>query len=91
MRTSGFDKNIAAYGQVIPLAFVYDDTAYYFDVDGFDDAKTTVAVRKGGGVVEGLAANRALVDAVHKYGAERKRVWMAKWFKDCVAAELEEE
>lgn len=91
MNVSEFDKTIAAYGVIIPLAFVYDGTVYYFDVDGFDDAKTTVALPVGGEPIEGKEANDMLVSAVHRYGAERHKVWIAKWFTDCVANELSEE
>lgn len=91
MGISGFEKTIAAYGQVLPLAFVYGDTAYYFDVEGFDDAHTTVAVHMGDDPVEGKVANDMLVSAVRAYGRERHRVWIAKWFKDCVLNELDRE
>lgn len=85
-----FDKQVSAYGNMLPLAFVYDDVAYYFDIDELDDAKTTLAVSTDGAQITGLDANKALVSAIHRYGEERHKVWMSKWFADCVSYELEE-
>lgn len=71
------------------MAFAYDGTAYYFDLDCFDDARSTIALLPDGGEVTGIEANKALIGAVHDYGKSRGSVWIANWFKDCVAYELE--
>lgn len=91
MRISGIERETAAYGETLPLAFVYDGTSYYFDVDAFDDNRTTVAVDSEGKRTEGIEANRMLVAAINKYGQERADVWIARWFADIVAYALEGE
>lgn len=72
----------------LPLAFIYDGSAYYFDLDCFDDAYSTIVV-SGSETTSGREANEALLRAVRTYGEHRGSVWIAKWFKDCVAYELE--
>lgn len=76
-------------GEVFPLAFFYDDKAYYFDVDELQDDKSTICV-DGDDVIEGIEANQMLVSAVQDYGKNRKRAWIAPFFNGCVTNELED-
>lgn len=90
MRKLAYEQSISREdGRILPLAFVYDDTAFYFDVDGYDDAATTIEVKEGQTIM-GIEANRDLVASIQRYGEKRGKVFIAKFFADCVANELSE-
>lgn len=76
-------------GRVLPLAFAYGGVAFYYDLSEFRDELTTIE-RVNGNTIYGIAASNDLIEAIHRYGAERGDVHIARFFNDCVANELEE-
>jgi hypothetical protein len=87
---NNYDKTFTTEDErTYPLAFVYDGIAYYYAVLEYDDTKTTIMV-DGKKVYTGQEASDNLVKAIHKYGAKRGEVWIAHFFRDCVAHELGE-
>lgn len=92
MRISNTERTIVNGASVVPIAFVYDGYAFYFDMDAIDDSKTTIAVNRATGEpIYGLEANQKLVASIQRYGEERGEVWIARWFADSVAYELGED
>lgn len=75
-----------AKGDALPLAFVYEQRAYYFDPEVFFDSDSTAHTAfDGTDAVEGIAANKELDSAVRRYVSERGDVWISADFREQVA------
>lgn len=85
-----YPMEVSINGTTMPLAMVYKNVGYYFDIDAYDDAASTV-VKTSTKTIIGLEANKALIQAIHEYDNERKKIWFADWFRELVVIELGEQ